>query len=326
MQSQISEQDLIQIKHLLEMSRENALVIELPTPGVLRLAGATSRDLLNRMSTNDLSSLPVNTIRESVLTTATARIIDRIWILGLEAGTMVLTSPHQGAKVIDWLHKHIFFQDDVVVSSDDGGWSLWEVLGPEANLVLASTHPDLLTPDENTLVTDEGFILWYVQRPVPGLRILLHSEQATLLQELSTRSHDKSLVDQAYEILRIRAGVPHSPNEINLEYIPLEVGLWDAVSFSKGCYTGQEIIARMESRGKLARQLTGYTLSGYAPPGSPIHQGKRLLGPLTSIAHSPYGGWIGLGITKPLAEGEEIGSLSVGEDGVRAEIREFSVS
>ncbi|NJN54376.1 MAG: hypothetical protein HC804_06235 [Anaerolineae bacterium] len=62
--------------------------------------------------------------------------------------------------------------------------------------------------------------------------------------------------EAAFDFLRIEAGLPRYGRELTLDYIPLEADLWDDVSFSKGCYTGQEIIARMESRGKLAKRLS----------------------------------------------------------------------
>jgi aminomethyltransferase len=69
--------------------------------------------------------------------------------------------------------------------------------------------------------------------------------------------------------------------------------LWEAVSFSKGCYIGQEIIARMESRGKLAKQLMG------VESASPLIEGTKFEGGvITSVAESPRRGWIGLVFVK----------------------------
>src|SRR5260370_738762 len=62
--------------------------------------------------------------------------------------------------------------------------------------------------------------------------------------------------EDAYQLLRLEAGLPGNP-ELTEDYIPLEANLWPAVDFQKGCYIGQEIIARMASRGTLARRLAG---------------------------------------------------------------------
>ena len=76
---------------------------------------------------------------------------------------------------------------------------------------------------------------------------------------------------------RIESGVPRFGAEISQETIPLEVGLWDEVSFRKGCFTGQEILARMESRGQLARRLVLLGCEGKSPPG--CRSGWRIMMP-----------------------------------------------
>ena len=91
-----------------------------------------------------------------------------------------------------------------------------------------------------------------------------------------------------YNSLRIRSGRPASP-ELSLDYIPLEVGLWDEISFSKGCYTGQEIIARMESRGRLAKVLVKVDLASMTPAPAPIYAGQKPVGKITSSVEAADG-------------------------------------
>ena len=84
-----------------------------------------------------------------------------------------------------------------------------------------------------------------------------------------------------YDLLRIESGIPEIDHEISDEYIPLEANLWGDVSFSKGCYIGQEIIARMESRGKLAKMLVGVESASPLMAGTKIegwgdHQCRRI--------------------------------------------------
>jgi folate-binding protein YgfZ len=107
--------------------------------------------------------------------------------------------------------------------------------------------------------------------------------------------------DELYEVLRIEAGLPRFGVEIGEEYIPLEANLWDDVSFTKGCYIGQEIIARMESRGKQARVLAGLRLA--APLDADGERAVRIdgqpAGQVTSVAYSPALGPIALAFIKP---------------------------
>jgi folate-binding protein YgfZ len=101
-----------------------------------------------------------------------------------------------------------------------------------------------------------------------------------------------------YNALRIASGRVGVGRELTTEYIPLELGLWDEVSFSKGCYTGQEILARMESRNKLARVLMRLNLSQFAEGGTPLfHQGKQI-GEITSSVVAPDGAVHAMGVVK----------------------------
>ena len=124
----------------------------------------------------------------------------------------------------------------------------------------------------------------------------------------------------AYQILRIEAGLPEPVSEIRPEYIPLEVGLRDAISFTKGCYIGQEIIARMDSRGRQARTLVGVRLSEAADTGDSVEQDNRRVGSVTSVAHSPRLGWIALAVLRPevLADGSR--RVLVGGRGAEGEV------
>ncbi|PJF24944.1 MAG: glycine cleavage system protein T, partial [Phototrophicales bacterium] len=101
-----------------------------------------------------------------------------------------------------------------------------------------------------------------------------------------------------YNILRVEAGRPGGGRELSEQYIPLEVGLWDEVSFNKGCYTGQEIIARMESRGRLARTIVCVRLSSPVEAPAPLFSDGREVGTITSSAQLPDGSSIGIGIVK----------------------------
>ena len=106
------------------------------------------------------------------------------------------------------------------------------------------------------------------------------------------------LSDETYQILRVEAGQPEFGRELGDEYIPLEANLWNDVSFTKGCYTGQEIIARMESRQKLAKRLVGLRFDERVTLPASLWIDDHEAGVVTSVVHSPALGWIGLGYLK----------------------------
>jgi folate-binding protein YgfZ len=86
--------------------------------------------------------------------------------------------------------------------------------------------------------------------------------------------------------------------ELSAEYIPLEVGLWDEVNFHKGCYTGQEIIARMESRNKLARTLVSLKLTEPVDAPVDLYHESRNVGRLTSSVSAPDGEVFAMAVIK----------------------------
>jgi folate-binding protein YgfZ len=124
---------------------------------------------------------------------------------------------------------------------------------------------------------------------------------------------------EAAEILRIESGRPRFGAEMGTETMPAEAGIVEAaVSFTKGCYIGQETVARLHYKGKPNRHLRGLKLSAPARPGAPLQLGEKEVGTLGSAAVSPAFGPIGLAILR--REAEPGATLAVGEDGVTAEV------
>lgn len=126
----------------------------------------------------------------------------------------------------------------------------------------------------------------------------------------------------AAEILRIEAGVPRFGAEMGGETMPAEAGIVeDAVSFTKGCYIGQETVARLHYKGRPNRHLRGLRLSAPVEPGAELRLGEKEVGRLGGTAVSPALGPIGLAIVRREAEpGTE---LAVGEDGVTARVTDL---
>jgi folate-binding protein YgfZ len=124
---------------------------------------------------------------------------------------------------------------------------------------------------------------------------------------------------EAAEIVRIEVGRPRFGAEMGTETMPAEAGIVEqAVSFTKGCYIGQETVARLHYKGKPNRHLRGLRLSAPAPPGAGLRLGEKEVGRVGSAAVSPAHGPIGLSILR--REAEPGATLAVGEDGVTAEV------
>jgi folate-binding protein YgfZ len=290
-----------------------ALIVRHPDPGLVVARGKDRLDLLHRMSTNDVAGMPVGTTRRTVLTNPIGRIVDAIRILSLEEEALLVTSPDRAEAVRKWLQGYIFFQDDVQLSLRSAVWSAWGVYGRTSDEDVQSAFPDMALPEGESFNRSEGGFIWHVDKPAPGgYRLLLGPDQTGRARELWRGRGGEGVDAAAYQILRIEAGLPEPPREIREDSIPLEVGLREAISFTKGCYIGQEIIARMDSRGRQARALVGLQLSHEANAGDVVYQLGRDVGAITSVARSPSLGWIALASLRPKVLDVEGGRVQVG--------------
>jgi tRNA-modifying protein YgfZ len=282
-----------------DRARQQGIIVPHPAQDIVRMSGASHLDLLQRMSTNELARLPPMSVRTTILTNALARMVDVIQLLHRGEDSLLLCSPGRSETVRQWLLRHVFFQDDVRLEAWDAdctGWGLYGRLSGDHWPRLGSLAP---YPGSGSLARIPGGFAWPCEGPLGGgLRLLL--EPAAAEQpgwEWLAASADEP-ARQVYRILRIEAGLPEFGLDIDEDLIPLEANLRHAISFDKGCYIGQEIIARMDSRGRLARQLIGAQLDGPAEPGEELHSEGRRIGRLGSVALSPSWGWIGLAIVE----------------------------
>jgi len=288
---------------------EGCGLIDLPNHAMLWATGRDRLDLLHRMSTNDLTEMALNEGRATVLTTPLARIVDRLVVINLGPGprALVLGSAGMATRIRRWLSGYIFFQDEVAFADASTELAQFRLFGPKADAVVESLRPGASALKLHHVLSQSGVIVGRADA-VAGSSFFVIAEKSELTQwrAKTVAAGAVETSPAVYDILRVEAGRPEIGHEIGEAFIPLESGLWDDVSFAKGCYIGQEIIARMESRGKLAKRLIGLKAASPLKPG----------GPVTSVVESPRFGWIALGFAKPV---DEIGSEIV-IDGVRATI------
>jgi aminomethyltransferase len=258
-------------------------------------SGRDRIDLIHRMSTNDLRGMAINEGRATVLTNALARMVDRIVVINLKDRALILGSWGAATRIRKWLSGYIFFNDEIKLEDASPQWGQFDLVGPRSAAIADSLIGgasglkkfSVIQNDEAIIgrgdaIKGDSFFVVAASEPLAQLR-----QQAAALGAVEC---DREL----YNLLRIESGIAEIDHEISEEYIPLEANLWGDVSFSKGCYIGQEIIARMESRGKLAKMLAG------VESASPLQAGTKIEGGvITSVAESPRGGWIGLAYLKP---------------------------
>jgi folate-binding protein YgfZ len=173
-------------------------------------------------------------------------------------------------------------------------------------------------------VGDEGLLVPFRWDGLAGYD--LFGQAPGLLAGVTVVSRD------AYEAARIEAGFPRHGAELDERTIAAEAGLVEtSVSFTKGCYTGQELIARIDSRGSnVPRRIRGFLLDGHAQPGDELFPDRsgagKVVGRLTSVALSPRLGWVALGYAARGIEPGQVVYVGPGATARPAEVRSLPLA
>lgn len=295
--------------------------------GRLELTDRDRFKLLHNMSTQDFNTIQPGEGRPTVLTTALARIIDRVIVYHRTGAEVALMLTHYPAIVRPWLQRHIFFNDKVRLRDASAEWGQIEFYGAGADAAAMSLAPNAADLPLHHLVefpVEGGTALIARTYPLASAGFTVIAPMSALpALKAALLAHDGAGEGDAllYDRLRIEAGLAGAPGELTEDYLPLEAGAWDAVSFNKGCYIGQEIIARMESRQKLAKVLVKVHLEALPAIGAAIRTGERTVGSITSAAATNEGA-VALGYVKIDAAdpGTRLSVAAAGGDEMPAEV------
>lgn len=247
-------------------AREGAVILDQGGHARLWLGGEDRIAFLQRLSTNEMRLRPgQGTV--TILTSPTARILAVLTVQVYPTGLLLLAGPGQGPAIFNTLRSQIFFSDRVTLEGRGGVLAQFAIFGPQAGDVLAQAGAgetgDLplfgwrtvalagadVTAQRIEGIGNQGFLLL---APSPAAQAV----RATIL-----RAGAAPLSEDAYHILRIEAGLPAPGTELTEDVTPLEAGLRRFCDDHKGCYTGQEIIARQITYDKVAHHLVGLLLA-----------------------------------------------------------------
>jgi folate-binding protein YgfZ len=263
----------------------------------VRLVGADALDLLSRISTNDLGNLQLGFGVQTVFTTEKGKVIDIVSVYRLRDSSIMLICHAPAEGVVGWLQKFIIMED-VTVTDVTSAFSLYSVFGPRTEKALALigvNHHEL--QGSGTIIetkTEANELIIGEAEPLsPGLNILVPVSSAGALWKVLVDAGARiGLVPSSpgsLEIHRVERGFPVYGKELNKEVNPLEAGLQKFVSFTKGCYIGQEVIARLDTYKKLQKHLMGVVLverAGTPGPGAFIVAKGETIGRITSAVDS----------------------------------------
>jgi folate-binding protein YgfZ len=256
--------------------------------GRVEATGGDALDLINRFSTNETVGLTDGDVVVTVLTSEIGRVLELITVVRRSATeSILLTGPDAEDVVVEWLDRYNF-GEDCEFTITTGESAQITISGPKA----AALGINLPEPGRVTAAEIGGVEVEIVAVSGPSLasyEVLINEKtQASMVWDALVAAGGVPANEDAFDVLRVEQGLSARSREISDEANPLEAGLLPYVDFDKGCYMGQEVIARLDTYDKLQRRLVGLlSESGAAlSADSSLKAGDREVGHITSAVTS----------------------------------------
>jgi tRNA-modifying protein YgfZ len=298
---------------------ETCGLIDRSERGKLALTGPDGQVFLQGQVTNDVEALEPGTGCYAAFLTHKGKMLGDLRILHL-GDELLLDTERVALQELFNMIRRYKLGSDVELHKRTLQLGLLSLIGPQARRVAGA---DALGHREHdnaaheiaghpvTLVATDG-----------GVDVLCRAEDTEAVREALTAAGAEPVPEEAAEAHRIERGRPRYGADIDEGTIPQEAGLNErAVSFTKGCYVGQETVARLFYRGKPNRHLRGLRLSAPAAPGETLTLGEKQVGHLGTTALSPANGPIGLALVRREAAPGD--TLRVGDGDTTAEVVEL---
>jgi folate-binding protein YgfZ len=295
--------------------REECGLLDRSARGKLLVTGPDAADYLQGQLTNDVEALEPGDGQYAALLDRKGHMQADMRVLRTAAEEIWLDTEAEGLEAA---RKHLQMYKigrEVEVADVSAERAILSLIGPRSAEIAAA--PPL--PEHSCEQASVGGVECLAAGAADGIDLIVDAPDSARLREALTSAGAVEVSPEAAEILRVEAGVPRFGAEMGAETMPAEAGIVEsAVSFTKGCYIGQETVARLHYKGRPNRSLRGLRLSAPAPAASALRLGEKEVGSLGSACVSPAFGPIGLAIVR--REAEPGAELAVGEDGVTAEV------
>lgn len=295
--------------------REECGLLDRSSRGMLLVHGPDAAEFLQGQLTNDIEALPAGAGCYAALLDRKGHLQADMRVLRLAPNELWIDTEPEGVEAARRHLEMYKIGREVEVSDLGGERALISLIGPRS-FSLAGTAA---LPEHASEGASVGGALCLAVGTADGIDLIATGTDGPRLRQALLAAGAKEVDPEAVEILRIEAGRPRFGAEMGTETMPAEAGIVDAaVSFTKGCYIGQEPVARLHYKGRPNRHLRGLQLSSAAEPGNVLRLGEKEVGRVGSACVSPARGHIGLAIVR--REAEPGSELSVGEDGVTARV------
>jgi folate-binding protein YgfZ len=283
-------------------ARHGAALFARPASGLVEVTGAERLAYLNDLSTNRLVDLaPGRAARAFLLVPTKGRVLADFVACETGAETWLECQGGSTQTVLELLRKYYFGQD-VAFADRSAEWSVLALVGPDAAALLAGVAREIPPAEEKTheesRIGDGAVraLRWSDAGPT-GWHLWVPAETLDLARQALLEAGAVPGTEAEWTLLQIESGIAAFGRELGEDGIPLEAPTEDAIDHAKGCYPGQEVIARLHVRGRPARHLRGLRIEGETPlaPGTVLDAAdKPAVAPVTASAVSPTLGPVAL--------------------------------
>jgi tRNA-modifying protein YgfZ len=266
-------------------------VADLTGRTLIEVTGADRVQLLHSFTTADVKKLPVGQSCEAFVTSPQGKTLAHVWLTCLADSLLIDTVPGQAALLLAHFEKYIISEDATLreVTADEGELLL---AGPQSSNLLKEIFID----DASTIIgrpqlAVAGAVLKRLNfLAAPSCFLETSRRDVPLLLAAVEQSGAMRCYPDAVEMARVEAGTPVFGKDITADNLPQEIGRDAlAISFTKGCYLGQETVARIDALGHVNRQLAGVRFAGNSIPaaGTKLFVAEKEVGHVTSAVWSP---------------------------------------
>jgi tRNA-modifying protein YgfZ len=277
------------LRSTLQAAHTGAAIYDSSDWGKILVSDGDRLRFLHNQSTADFEKLKLGEGCDTVFVTSTARTIDLATGLILADEVLLIVSPTRRKYLFDWLDRYIFFADKVRLKDITDRMASFTLMGAASDRILTQLgceHLQDLSQNSHRLVTIDNLeirIVGGTELGLPGYRLICDRATGEILHQKIIALGATIVNETAWECLRIDRGRPKPDAELTEDYNPLEVGLWQTISFTKGCYIGQETIARLNTYKGVKQYLWGIKLAALAAVGTPLTIDGEKVGVVTSV-------------------------------------------
>ena len=270
-----------------------------PANGTIFMNGHDALDLLNRLSTQKLDDLAVGEVRETLFLNEKGRTIDATHVYRTREGVLLLTAAHRAEPLRLWLEKYTIMED-CTYEDRSADFTQLALFGHIPHL--PGFIPDAAGHGSDIVLADVPCIaLRCASVTGSSMRILVPPSSAADVSHVLDMSYP-GCNDEEFQLWRVRELVPAMGHELGEHANPLESGAVASVNFVKGCYIGQEVIARLDTYDRVQRHPVRLRFGDDArslAAGSPLTAADLDAGYVTTVVRDPASGdWVGIGLVR----------------------------